>query len=140
MQYASIKLQPSQEQPAYWAQAYIDGLKTETVMPAYLLDNFDGDITREAFAALLFNVWHSVTGEDIQSTPEPFDDLADSLYPEQLSRAFYAGLVEGTGERTFSPVSYTHLDVYKRQAVCCTIVSDATTGIWNVWNLSLIHI
>ena len=126
VQYASIKLQPSQEQPAYWAQAYIDGLKTETVMPAYLLDNFDGDITREAFAALLFNVWHSVTGEDIQSTPEPFDDLADILYPEQLSRAFYAGLVEGTGERAFSP--HSPLTREQMAKMLCTAYLDVHGG------------
>lgn len=126
VQYASIRLQPSQEQPAYWAQPYIDGLKAETPIPAYLLDSFDESVTREGFTALLFNVWHSVTGEDAANAPIPFDDLGDSLYPEQISRAFYAGLTEGTGERAFSP--HSPLTREQMAKLLCTAYLDVRGG------------
>ena len=48
-----------------------------------------------------------------------------NAYGRQLGSFQTVEEMKGVGQfpMTFIPVSYTHLDVYKRQAVCCVIVS-----------------
>ena len=54
---------------------------------------------------------------------QPFEHFFYFLFAINLSRVLFH-----THTHTHTPVSYTHLDVYKRQTVCCSVISRSI--IW----------
>ena len=52
-----------------------------------------------------------------------------SIYGRSESRIFSKPIVKGKSLVSLSPVSYTHLDVYKRQPIASTIVVATAGGV-----------
>ena len=64
------------------------------------------------------------------------DDANDAAAPGYVVAALSAGYVKRLGEwelNAYAPVSYTHLDVYKRQSEpCCSICSSSIR--WRIFS------
>ena len=102
--------------------AYIIGYTDGTVRP-------EGDIARSEVATIFFRLLTDEAREAYWSQTNPYSDVASGdWYNNAISTLTSMGILDGYPDGTFRPtepstrsesVSYTHLDVYKRQGECC---------------------
>ena len=74
--------------------------------------------------AVVFETGHfSVYGIGYKNPAPAFTDITGHWAADNILFAASRGLLSGISDTTFSPVSYTHLDVYKRQELRYAVIA-----------------
>lgn len=89
--------------PSDWAKPYVDALSARGVVPSGLMSDYQSDITRAEFIALIVNIYELVRGAYSPAGSSPFDDIAGSAYQAQIAKGFDLGFINGTGQYSFGP-------------------------------------
>lgn len=63
----------------------------------------DAAVSRDQLATLIVTTYELVSGRELEQGPRRFDDTEGSVHADNIDRAADAGLVSGTGPRTYSP-------------------------------------
>lgn len=88
-------------EPSTWAVDEIEQAIDLEATTDFLMSDYQGTLTREAFIELLVKTYEAVTDEvmDVSSVKNPFVDT-EELY---IIKAYAAGIAKGTSATTFSP-------------------------------------
>ena len=88
-------------EPSLWAKEEIDKALELEATTEFLIHDYQGTLTRDAFVELLVKTYESVTDEvmDVSSVKNPYTDT-EQLY---VIKAYAAGIAKGTTATTFSP-------------------------------------
>lgn len=87
------------DMPSEWARPYVESAVQAGFVPEYLLDDFRADISRGAFAQLMVGFVEQITGYEIFSYHEGFED-ADDIW---VKKAASAEIINGIGGNRFAP-------------------------------------
>lgn len=80
--------------------AYAKGIISETLAESDLTK----DINREEFAAIAVRLYEALAGTTAsEEYGNPFGDIADSIYFDDILKAYKYGITSGTSETAFSP-------------------------------------
>lgn len=98
-------------EPSGWAAEEIEKAIELEATTEFLMSDYQGTLTRDAFVELLVKTYEAVTDEvmDVSSVKNPFTDT-DQLY---VIKAYASGIAKGTSSTTFSP----HAEVTREQMV-----------------------
>lgn len=89
-----------------WARSETQTLYDAELVPPMLWGSYQENITRAEFAHMLVGVYEQVKGATVSSTSsklDAFTDIEDHLLSTDLRKAFNLGIMNGTGDNTFSP-------------------------------------
>lgn len=89
--------------PDSWAKPYVDSLSARGVIPEGLKSTYQNNITRAEFIAMIVNVYEYARGAYSLPGSSPFDDIADSMYRDQIMKGFALGLINGIDSDSFGP-------------------------------------
>lgn len=106
-----------------WAVAEINKLyDVEKVFPA-LWSNYDAQITRAEFAALLVSLYENVKGSASESSSDKYTDIKDHPMESEIRKAITLGLLNGTSDTTIEP--NRALSRQEGVKILCSFISKA---------------
>ena len=86
-----------------WAQEDIIALIERNVVPQSIQSDFQNDMTRDEFTALMVGVYEYAKGSYALQNSSPFTDIGDSIFAEQISKGYELGLISGVAVDAFDP-------------------------------------
>ena len=109
-----------------WAAPELSELYNMNLLPPMLWSNYQDNVTRAEFAALLVSLYESVSKKKINLPTYPtyktdFGDIKDHLFETEIKKAFYIEMISGVSKTYFNPNGkITRQDVTK---MICTFIA-----------------
>lgn len=105
------------------SEEYRDDLQTlwdKGFVDKYFFDQYQQNITRGEFCALLMSVYEYTCGSYTFHSITPFDDVAGHEYKEKITACYELGIIGGTDEGLFEPDS--GLSYEQAAKTLCTLI------------------
>ncbi len=111
-----------------WAEAEIAEAKEKQLIPQEMVnDDLTESATRAEFAAIAYQLYREIWGEEINWHGGYIVDIFDNIYEMYIRGAYNLGMINGTGEKDGGVVFAPDLNITREQAA--TILCRAIKAI-----------
>jgi len=108
----------TRDMPSHWAVQEVSEAIDKNLVPVELQANYQGNIKRYEYVLLALKVFEK-TGKFIDIADDnPFNDVINHKYRQEIVRAYNAGIIKGDGKGNFFPDNYI-----TRQEIASLIVN-----------------
>jgi len=90
-------------QPSSWATAEVTAADQEGMIPESLLSDYQTNIKRYEYVLIALKLLEKDGIVFKENADNPFTDTINHPYEEEITKAYYAGIIKGDGKGSFRP-------------------------------------
>lgn len=117
-----------------WAKSEIEAAYNKGIIPESMLDDdLTSEINRAEFATIAVNLYSKMSGKNVDTSKNPFDDIYSTSYKMDIIKAYNLGIVSGISNNEFNPLG----EITREQAATMLMRTADVLGYDTSYNTSV---